>query len=117
MQRPLIIAAATLSLGVAGVVAAAGLWPATSPAVAAGEVGEVAAGESVTFSVDNMTCALCPLTVKSVMQRVDGVRSVEVDFEAKTATVLLDPRVTSRAAVAAASTNAGYPAAARDGAG
>ena len=44
-------------------------------------------------------------------QRVEGVRSVEIDFEAKTATVTFDPSIASVEAIAAASTNAGYPAA------
>jgi mercuric ion binding protein len=38
---------------------------------------------------------------------------VEIDFGARTATVVFDPSVTNAAAIAAASTNAGYPAAAR----
>ena len=45
------------------------------------------------------------------MESVSGVKSVSVDFEHKTATVVFDPAVTDRAAIAAASTNAGYPAA------
>ena len=57
-----------------------------------------------------MTCALCPITVRKAMERVEGVRSVEVDFEAKTASVAFDATATSAAEIAAASTNAGYPA-------
>ena len=68
------------------------------------------ASETVRFIVENMTCALCPLTVKTAMANVEGVRSVEIDFDAKTATVEFDPSVTSAALVAAASENAGYPA-------
>ena len=36
----------------------------------------VAAEQTVTFAVDNMTCALCPLTVKTAMSGVNGVQSV-----------------------------------------
>jgi len=57
-----------------------------------------------------MTCALCPVTVKKAMEGVPGVSSVTVDFDAKTATVVFDPSVTSADAIASASTNAGYPA-------
>lgn len=66
--------------------------------------------QKVTFVVDNMSCALCPVTVKTAMQKVPGVKSVDVDFKAKTATVVYDPSVTTPEAIAAASTNAGYPA-------
>ena len=62
------------------------------------------------FDVANMTCATCPITVKKAMTAVHGVRSVKVDFESKTATVEFDPKATNAAAIAAASTNAGYPA-------
>ena len=59
---------------------------------------DVAAEQTVTFAVDNMTCALCPVTVKRAMEGVAGVRAVEIVFEARTATVAM------------ASANAGYPA-------
>lgn len=70
----------------------------------------VAAEETVTFAVENMTCALCPVTVKRAMAEVDGVRSVDVDFEAKTATVVFDSAATSAEVISVASANAGYPA-------
>ena len=69
--------------------------------------------QTVTFDVDNMTCATCPITVRLAMKAVEGVRSVEVDFEAKTATVVFDSAIATPAAIGAASTNAGYPAAAQ----
>lgn len=65
------------------------------------------------FDVENMTCATCPITVRLAMEAVEGVRSVEIDFETKTATVVFDPAIASPAAIGSASTNAGYPAAAR----
>ena len=65
-----------------------------------------------TFAIENMTCALCPVTVRKAMEGVSGVKSVSVDFDNKTATVVFDPAVADSAAIAAASTNAGYPAAA-----
>jgi mercuric ion binding protein len=57
----------------------------------------VAAEQIVVFAVDNMTCALCPITVKRAMEGVAGVRSVEIDFNARTATVIFDPAATRRA--------------------
>ena len=69
------------------------------------------AGErTITFAVDNMTCASCPYVVKSSMAAVPGVTKVVVSFEAKTATVTFDDGRTTADAIAAASTNAGYPA-------
>lgn len=65
---------------------------------------------SVTFAIEKMTCAACPITVQKAIRKVKGVVSVDLNFEAKTATVVFDPSVTSVDAIAAASTNAGYPA-------
>jgi mercuric ion binding protein len=39
------------------------------------------------------------------------VQSVQIDYAARTATAIFDPAVTSVEAIAAASTDAGYPAA------
>lgn len=69
------------------------------------------AGErTVTFAVDNMTCASCPYIVKSSMTAIPGVAKVAVSFEAKTATVTFDDAKTNPDTIAAASMNAGYPA-------
>lgn len=93
---------------------AVGLWAAAigSPAQAQSAGATTAESQSATFAIENMSCALCPVTVRKTMGSVSGVKSVSVDFENKTATVLFDPAVTDRAAIAATSTNAGYPAAA-----
>ena len=68
-----------------------------------------------TFNIEKMTCATCPITVKKAIGKVSGVSSVEVDFQAKTATVTFDPNRTKVSAIASASTNAGYPASIRAG--
>lgn len=70
----------------------------------------VADVQRLTFAVDNMTCALCPITVKTAMARVDGVKDVEIDFAARTATVFFDPSLATAEAIGAASARAGYPA-------
>ena len=75
----------------------------TAPAVFATE-------RTVTFAIDNMTCASCPYIVKTSMAAVPGVSTVAVSFEAKTATVTFDDTKTNPDAIAAASTKAGYPA-------
>lgn len=106
MKRPLILAAGILALGAAGILSVM----AVSPMSAQSASTQVATVETRTFAIENMTCALCPVTVKKAMQGVDGVRSVDIDFDAKTATVAFDPERTTADAIAAASTNAGYPA-------
>ena len=69
------------------------------------------AGErTITFAVDNMTCASCPYIVKSSMEGVVGVAKVAVSFRAKTATVTFDDAKTNPDAIATASVSAGYPA-------
>lgn len=70
----------------------------------------VAAEQTVTFTIENMTCALCPITVRRAMEGVEGVTAVEIDIEARTATVLFDTSATSADAIAKASAKAGYPA-------
>jgi mercuric ion binding protein len=107
VKRSLIpAAAALLVLGGTGWAAV----PAATSAAAQSASQPVATAQTATFAIDNMTCALCPITVKRAMEGVAGVQSVTVDFDAKTATVVFDPSVTSVDAIAAASTNAGYPA-------
>lgn len=77
-------------------------------------IGSLAAAvddeRTVAFEVDKMTCATCPITVRAAMQRVDGVKTVNVDLDSKTATVTYDASVTRPSEIAAASTNVGFPA-------
>lgn len=82
------------------------------PATAAEKTTAVAATSERTqvFVIEKMNCALCPVTVKTAMARVAGVKSVQVKFDTKTASVVYDPSVATTRAIAAASTNAGYPA-------
>jgi mercuric ion binding protein len=104
-MKKLMIVGALAAL--AGLGAIAAFAPSQSAALAEGE--QVRA-RTATFAVDNMTCATCPITVRTAMSRVDGVRSVEVDFDARRATVSYDPARTTPEAIAAASADAGYPA-------
>lgn len=73
--------------------------------------------QTVTFNVEKMTCATCPIAVRKAMQRVDGVNEVGVDFESKTATVTYDAIETTAAEIGTASTNVGFPASVKDGDG
>ncbi|MGH8030936.1 MAG: heavy-metal-associated domain-containing protein [Luteimonas sp.] len=65
---------------------------------------------TVTFAIDNMSCVTCPYIVKTSMAAVPGVADATVSFQAKTATVTFDDAKTTPDLIAAASTNAGYPA-------
>ncbi|MCW0198595.1 heavy metal-associated domain-containing protein [Sphingopyxis sp.] len=93
----------------AGIGATAMLVP-LQPAAQAQAQRSEAQARTASFAIDKMTCATCPITVRTAMSRVDGVRSVKVDFDAKRATVTYDPARATPEAIAAASTNAGYPA-------
>ncbi|QLG95421.1 mercury resistance system periplasmic binding protein MerP [Pseudomonas yamanorum] len=64
---------------------------------------------TVTLDVKNMTCELCPITVKKSLEKVSGVQSTLVDFDKKTATVTFDPDKTQPDALIKATTDAGYP--------
>ncbi|UCI05626.1 cation transporter [Mesorhizobium sp. B1-1-8] len=74
-------------------------------------VPALAAQRTATFSVPDMVCPLCPITVATAIRRLDGIVSVSTDVGAKTATVVFDDGKTSTGAIADASTNAGYAAA------
>jgi len=65
---------------------------------------------SQTFTVENMTCAACPITVRKAISSVDGVQSVEVNFKAKTVTAIFDPAIIDAHAIEKASTAVGFPA-------
>ncbi len=69
----------------------------------------IAANRSVMLEVQNMTCSVCPLTVKKALNKVDGVQQVEVDYGNKTATVTFDDAITTTTQLTEATTNAGYP--------
>ena len=68
------------------------------------------APRTVTLDVKNMTCAVCPITVRKALEKAPGVESVKVDLAAKTATVTFDPDKADAAALIKATTEAGYPA-------
>ena len=107
MKRTTLATAAVLGLAAAGVLFTGTflLSPASVTSVQAATTEQ-----QQTFAIENMTCALCPVTVRKAMEGVAGVKSVAVDFDAKTATVVFDPSQTTIDTIAAASTNAGYPA-------
>jgi len=68
-----------------------------------------ASPKTATLAVQNMTCALCPITVKKSLEKVPGVSAVKVDFNSKTATVTYDADKVQPESLTKATTNAGYP--------
>jgi periplasmic mercuric ion binding protein len=105
MKKALIALSAVVALGLAG-----SLAPNLSQTAWADSETAQAAEQTQTFTVEKMTCATCPIAVKKAMSRVDGVHSVTVDYDTKTAVAVFDPAQTSAKAIADASTGVGYPA-------
>lgn len=68
-----------------------------------------AATQTVTLSVPGMTCAACPITVKTALAKIEGVSQVKVSFEKREAMVIFDDAKTSASALTQATENAGYP--------
>jgi mercuric ion binding protein len=73
-----------------------------------------AAPQTVDLDDQNMTCELCPITVKKALDKVPGVTASEIDLAKKTATVKFDPDRVNVAALVKATTNAGYPSTAHN---
>jgi len=65
--------------------------------------------KTVTLAVKNMTCELCPITVRKALEKVPGVSAVKVSYAKKTAWVTYDPDKTRPEALTKATSNAGYP--------
>ena len=70
--------------------------------------------QTVTLEVKNMTCAVCPITVKKAVERVPGVTDAKVDFDKKTASVSFDPDKVSPTELTKATADAGYPSSVRN---
>ena len=74
------------------------------------------AEQTVTLDVPGMTCAVCPITVKTALNRVEGVRDVNISFERREARVTFEDTQTSVAALTEATANAGNPSTRKQGA-
>ena len=70
--------------------------------------------QTVVLDVQNMTCELCPITVKKALDKVPGVATTQIDLGKKTATVKFDPDRATVATLVKATTSAGYPSAAHN---
>jgi mercuric ion binding protein len=65
--------------------------------------------KTVVLDVQNLTCPVCPITVKKALAKVPGVADSKIDFDKKTATVQFDPDRANTAALVKATTDAGFP--------
>lgn len=85
------------------------LIPLAPSAMQSAVAAETGATKTVTLAVENMTCAVCPITVRKALEKVPGVAKVKVDFDTKTATVTFDPAKAKIEDLTRATTEAGYP--------
>ena len=69
----------------------------------------LSASRTVMLDVQNMTCAVCPITVKKALEHVSGVQQVKVDYAGKTVIVEFDDTVASADKLTEATKTAGYP--------
>jgi mercuric ion binding protein len=65
--------------------------------------------QTAVLDVQNMTCELCPVTVKKSLEMVSGVSQARIDFAKKTATVTFDADKSNATALVKATTDAGFP--------
>ncbi len=70
---------------------------------------QAAEPQTATLSVQNMTCSVCPVTVRKALEQVPGVIKARVDLDSKTASVTFDPSKTTAEALTKTTTDAGYP--------
>lgn len=64
---------------------------------------------TVKLSVPSMNCAMCPVTVRKALEKVEGVTQANVDYETKSAVVVYDDQKTSVSLLTKATQDAGYP--------
>ena len=65
--------------------------------------------QTAVLDVQNMTCEMCPITVKKSLEKVSGVSQARIDFAKKTATVTFNADKTYATVLIKATTDAGYP--------
>ena len=79
-------------------------------AIAAAWACNATEARQATIDTPTLQCAQCETTVKRVVEKVDGVRAVSVDLQAKQVRVSYDDGSTGPEAIAAAIVAAGYDA-------
>lgn len=86
---------------------------ATALAMLISSASLAATAQTAVLDVQNMTCGLCPVTVKKSLEKVAGVSLARIDFAKKTATVTFDSDKTNTLELVKATTDAGFPSAVR----
>ena len=61
------------------------------------------------LSVPSMNCVMCPITVRKALEKVDGVKQANVDYETKSVVVVYDDQKASVDLLTKATQDAGYP--------
>ena len=87
------------------VLLASALLVSAATAVATGELQS-----QVTLTVEGMTCASCPITVKRLLANVPGVSEASVNYKTREAQVWFDPDKVQADQLARAVTDIGFPA-------
>ncbi len=85
MKRIMMIACLTVS---------ASVWPAQ---------------QTVTLAVPGMTCAICPITVKKALLKLDGVIDVKSNLGKRETMVIYDDAKVKVATITRATREAGFP--------
>ncbi|WP_343685020.1 mercury resistance system periplasmic binding protein MerP [Asticcacaulis sp.] len=68
-----------------------------------------AADQTITLSVPGMTCAACPITVKTALAKVSGVKKTAVRYDKREVLVTFDDVKTNASQLMEATKKAGYP--------
>ena len=72
--------------------------------------GTAAAKEQViTLAVENMTCSMCPVTVRKALEMQEGVHEAKVSLEPPRAVVIYDDGIVNPQSLIAVITNTGFP--------
>lgn len=82
----------------------------TQNSLAKSTVQTVSGDQFVVLEVQNMSCAMCKFTIKKALQAVEGVKTVTVDLNKKTASITFNAQKTTLEALVKSTTHAGYPA-------
>ncbi len=69
----------------------------------------VAAEQSVKLLLPGMDCPVCPITIKKSLLNVAGVKSVDIVYSTKTATIVFDDKHAAINLLIEATNNVGYP--------
>lgn len=72
-------------------------------------IGAHAENIVVELHLPTMNCAMCPITVKKALEKVDGVLSADVSYKTKRAVIRFENRKTTVQELIQATTDAGYP--------